>query len=178
MFCDVLCFNIFNMFMSIVPNQVDASPPSSPFVVSLILNIFALSLLSKLFYAPFFPHSCRDPRDKLRVEEQTKTDRRRQTGGPRVEMSDRELHRPVRQSGGRTVGTADRLAVGVSPLTRPDSFHAGSCDGEREDRVRFRPFDVGVPLAFEGTAHFRLCLLFEALLCQALRPSALSGNSQ
>lgn len=69
-------------------------------------------------------------------------------------MSDR----PVRQSGGRTVGTADRLAVGVSPLTRPDSFHAGSCDSEREDRVRFRLFDVGVPLVFEGPARSaRVC---------------------
>lgn len=79
---------------------------------------------------------------------------------------------------GQTVGTADRLAVGVSPLTRPDSFHAGSCDSEREDRVGFRAFDVGVALAFEGAAHFRPCLRFEALLCQALRPSALSSNSQ
>lgn len=78
----------------------------------------------------------------------------------------------------RTVGTADRLAVGVSPLTRPDSFHAGSCDGEREDRVRFGAFDVRVALAFEGTAHFRLCLLFEALLCQAPRSSDLPNNSQ
>ncbi len=59
----------------------------------------------------------------------------------------------VRQRGGQTGGTADRLAVGVSPLTRPDSFHAGSCSSEREDRLRFRLFDVGVALAFEGTAH-------------------------
>lgn len=39
--------------------------------------------------------------------------------------------------------TADRLAVGVSPLTRPDSFHGGSGDGERQDWVGFTAFDVG-----------------------------------
>lgn len=37
----------------------------------------------------------------------------------------------VRQPGGARGRPADRLAVGVSGLTRPDSFHAGSCDGER-----------------------------------------------
>ncbi|KAM7398375.1 hypothetical protein PAMA_006331 [Pampus argenteus] len=56
----------------------------------------------------------------------------KQTVRRRVEMSDGKLHRPADS---QTVGTADRLAVGVSPLTRPDSFHAGSCDSEREDRV-------------------------------------------
>lgn len=55
----------------------------------------------------------------------------------------------ARQPGGQFVRTADRLAVGVSPLTRPDSFHAGSCDREREDWVRFRLFDVGVALCLK-----------------------------
>ena len=72
-----------------------------------------------------------------------------------------------RQSGGQTVGTADRLAVGFSLLTRPDSFHAGSCDSEREDWVRFRLFDVGVALAFEGTAHFA-CVCFFKPCCVRL----------
>lgn len=69
----------------------------------------------------------------------------------------------VRQPGGRTVGTADRLAVGVSLLTRPDSFHAGSCDSEREDRVTFRPFAV----PFEGTARFA-CVCFFNPCCVSL----------
>lgn len=72
-------------------------PP--PFAVSLILNIFALSLLSKLFYAPFRPTLVETPETSC-VSRSRQTDRRRQTGGPRVEMSDRELHRPVRQAGG------------------------------------------------------------------------------
>lgn len=64
----------------------------------------------------------------------------------------------MRQPGGRTVGTADRLAVGVSQLTRPDSFHAGSCDSEREDWVRFSLFDVGVAFVFEDSARIaRVC---------------------
>lgn len=54
----------------------------------------------------------------------------------------------------QTVGTADRLAVGVSPLTRPDSFHADSCHCEREDWVRLGAFDVGVALVFDVAAHF------------------------
>lgn len=73
-------------------------------------------------------------------------------------MSDEKLHRAADS---QTVGTADRLAVGVSPLTRPDSFHAGSCDSEREDWVRFRMFDVGVALAFEGTARFASVCFFK-----------------
>lgn len=66
----------------------------------------------------------------------------------------------MRQPGGRTVTTADRLAVAVSQLTRPDSFHAGSCDSEREDWVRFRLFEVRVALVFEdsaGIAHVCFC---------------------
>lgn len=78
-------------------------------------------------------------------------------------MSDRKQRRPadsqtVRRS---DVGTADRLAVGVSPLTRPDSFHGGSCGSEREDGVRVRPFDVGVALAFEATARFASVCFFK-----------------
>lgn len=64
----------------------------------------------------------------------------------------------MRQPGGRTVRTADRLAVVVSQLTRPDSFHAGSCDSEREDWVRFRLFDVRVAFVFEDSARIaRVC---------------------
>lgn len=43
--------------------------------------------------------------------------------------------------------------MGVSPLTRPDSFNAGSCRSEREDRVTAEAFDVRVMLGFEDTAH-------------------------
>lgn len=71
----------------------------------------------------------------------------RQTVRQRFEMS-------RRPPDSQTVGTADRLAVGVSPLTRPDSFHAGSCHCEREDWVRLGAFDVGVALVFEVAAHF------------------------
>lgn len=60
----------------------------------------------------------------------------------------------MRQPGGQAVRTADRLAGDVSQLTRPDSFHAGSCDSEREDWVRFRLFDVGVVFVFEDSAPF------------------------
>lgn len=73
-------------------------------------------------------------------------------------MSDRKVHRPADS---QAVGTADRLAVGVFLLTRPDSFHAGSCDSEREDWVQFTAFDVGVALAFEGTAHFSSVCFFK-----------------
>lgn len=72
------------------------------------------------------------------------------------------MHRklvPDSQTAG-TAGTADRLAVGVPPLTRPDSFHAGSCDSESEDRVRLKAFDVGVALEFEVTAHFSSVWIF------------------
>lgn len=65
----------------------------------------------------------------------------------------------VRQPGGARVRPADRLAVGVSGLTRPDSFHAGSCDGEKGgDRARLGLFDAGVASLFEASA----CLLCEA----------------
>lgn len=75
-------------------------------------------------------------------------------------MSRRKLVRPADS---QTVGPADRLAVGVSPLTRPDSFHAGSCGSEREDRTRSRPFDVRVALVFEVPRSFCLYLLFLSL---------------
>lgn len=73
----------------------------------------------------------------------------------------------------RTVGMADRLAVGVSPLTRPDSFHAGTCRSEREDRVRLGAFDVGVALAFEVAAHFLPPFAFFKPCC--VRRSSLPG---
>ena len=75
-----------------------------------------------------------------------------------------------------TVGTADKLAVGVSPLTRPDSFHADSCNGEREDRVRLRVFDVGVVLVFEGTAYFASVCSFKPLLYQNARAARRWGR--
>lgn len=64
----------------------------------------------------------------------------------------------MRQPGGGFVRTADRLAVGVSQLTRPDSFHAGSRGSQRQDQVRFRLFDVAVAFVFEGGAQLaRVC---------------------
>ena len=65
----------------------------------------------------------------------------------------------------------------VSPLTRPDSFHAGSCNSEREDRVRFRVFDVRVVLAFEGTAHFGSVYIFKSC-CVRLAEADPASNSQ
>lgn len=85
----------------------------------------------------------------------------------------------VRQPGGQFVRTADRLAVGVSQLTRPDSFHAGSCDSEREDWVRFRLFDVGVALVFEDSAQLaRVCFSKPCWVSVPLpqSPSDLSNN--
>lgn len=89
-----------------------------------------------------------------------------------------EAHR-ARQPGGEFVRTADRLAVGVSRLTRPDSFHAGSCNSEREDWVRFRLFDVGVAFAFEDSAQLaRVCFWKPCWVSVPWpqRPSDLSNN--
>ncbi|CAB1418862.1 unnamed protein product [Pleuronectes platessa] len=61
-------------------------------------------------------------RDKLCVEEKTnrgpETDSELQGGAVRQKAA----------QAGPTVGTADKPAVGIFPLTRPDSFNAGSCD--------------------------------------------------
>lgn len=62
--------------------------------------------------------------------------------GLRSRQADGRSGGPVRLSGGGAAGPADRLAVGVSALTKPDSFHAGSCDSEREDQRRLGAFDV------------------------------------
>lgn len=136
------------------------APP--PFPVS---NFFS----SVHIYAPFAPlhHNLRD---KLCVEEQKNRNlaTNSQTEGLRCQTESCTDQPTVRQPGGQTVGTADRLAVGVSPLMRSDSFHAGSCDSEREDRVRFRLFDVGVVFAFEVTAHFASVCFFK--LCCARLP--------
>ena len=90
-------------------------------------------------------------------------------GGSDKQETDRGLRcqtESCTESDGQTVGTADRLAVGVSLLTRPDSFHASSSDREREDRVRFRAFDVRVALSFEGTAHSASVCFFKLRLTE------------
>lgn len=80
-------------------------------------------------FAPLHPH----------VKEETY--RELATGG-QAEVRD-VRQKPRRPPADRqTVGTADRPAVGVSPLTRPDSFRAGSCHSERADRLRFGVFDL------------------------------------
>lgn len=129
-----------------------------------------LSLLC-LTFTLCSPHSSENLGDRLlcRGADKQKAGDRLSDGGLRCQTES-----------GRQLGPQTSWRWASLPLTRPDSFHAGSCDSEREDRVRSRVFDVGVALVFEGTA-FRLCLLFLKPCCvrRAELPGAGAGrNSQ